>query len=290
MLWMPTTGLHIIEPDVARELLEKCNIHNRRLDINKAGAIARDIRAGRYHVTGETIKFTKRVRLLDGQHRLKAVDIAGMPIMTYVVAGLEDTPEVFLNIDRGTPKQVGFLLNATGRTNGNQLSSTAGALLCYEMGAVGAAWRKPTINEREETIDRYGEEAILEGIRAAKRCNINHLTPLSALYVLGTLADRNLKTRHTETFFAELDGTAATLAGQPAFALRNQFLTAAMQRKTMRPDVELAFAIKTWNLHARGLPCRALRWRTKSAPNEALPGLIGLGTGRAHYPELDGDE
>lgn len=275
MQWMPTTGLHIITPEIAAEILAKCNIANRNIDPARVAAYASDIRNNDFSVNGETLKFSKRMRLMDGQHRLKAVVMSQMPIMSYVIADLEDTKEVFMTIDGGKPKSPGFHLKASGRANPTQLSATVASLRSYELGATGTAWRRPTTRERDRLVDKYGEQNIIDGIRAAQRCRINHRTALSALYVLGKIADANLRTNSTESFFAELDGTAATLAGQPAFALRNLYLNATFQRRTLTPVAELALAVKAWNLHARGMSCHHLRWRTKQSPDEPMPNLIG---------------
>jgi hypothetical protein len=76
---------------------------------------AREIAAGRWKPNGETIKFTMDGVLLDGQHRLAAVALAGVGIETTVVWGLD--PDCFDTIDSGRPRSAADMLAIQGIPN-----------------------------------------------------------------------------------------------------------------------------------------------------------------------------
>lgn len=67
-----------VTPEMAKSLLERNGV-NRRLS-SQANSIARDILAGNYQLNGECIKIYADGTLADGQHRLNAVIIAGIPV------------------------------------------------------------------------------------------------------------------------------------------------------------------------------------------------------------------
>ena len=74
-------------------------------------------------MTGDPIKFSSDGRLLDGQHRLEACEIAGLPISTHVVFGVD--PGAFTTIDTGRSRSASDALAIEGVRNYQEV---AGAL------------------------------------------------------------------------------------------------------------------------------------------------------------------
>ena len=90
------TKIVSISPEYASQLLE-CNTHNRPLNINRAKKIADAILRGEWQLNGDAIRLSKSGVLLDGQHRLKAIDISGVQVQSILITGLDD--DVFNTID-----------------------------------------------------------------------------------------------------------------------------------------------------------------------------------------------
>lgn len=89
-----------ITPQLARQWLgENATEFQRRASEKKvndyADAMARDC----WTVTGDSIKFDNKDRLIDGQHRLRAVIQSGCSIRTIVIRGCQ--PVVMASLDRG---------------------------------------------------------------------------------------------------------------------------------------------------------------------------------------------
>lgn len=75
--------------------------------------MAKTIASENYELTGDTIKFAKGSgRLLDGQHRLKACEKQGSPIITHMVFGLEE--DIFDVLDQGKRRSAADVLGLCG--------------------------------------------------------------------------------------------------------------------------------------------------------------------------------
>src|SRR5438105_4834244 len=65
-----------VTPELARQWLES-NEDNRRLSDEWVRKLARDMVNDEFPNVGETLKFDEKGRLIDGQHRLRAVVLSG---------------------------------------------------------------------------------------------------------------------------------------------------------------------------------------------------------------------
>lgn len=98
-----------VTPDMANEWLKK-NEGNRPLRLHRAAFLARAIESGHWKLTHQAVAFTKRGRLLDGQHRLRAVILANRAVKMAVAY---DVPEdAFAVMDAGLPRSMAERLHA----------------------------------------------------------------------------------------------------------------------------------------------------------------------------------
>ena len=87
---MITAKIETITPDIAREYLTHNTDNYRPYSRQKASAYAMDIKNGNWQLNGEAITFRNNGVLANGQHRLNAVIMAGLPITSLVVYGVDD--------------------------------------------------------------------------------------------------------------------------------------------------------------------------------------------------------
>jgi hypothetical protein len=111
-----TYKMTAITPELAAAWLENRNTHNRPLRDYRIAELARDMSAGRWHDTGEPIKFDYNDALLDGQHRLGAIVASGVTIEMLVIWGLQ--PETQDYMDIGLKRSVADSLRDAGRRGG----------------------------------------------------------------------------------------------------------------------------------------------------------------------------
>jgi len=101
---LPTCRFELITPSDALQILETQNIKNRRLKIWRCESLAAAMRRGEWVTTHQGISFTKSGRLLDGQHRLRAVVLSKISVWMLVVRGLSD--DAFKVIDVGSKRSI----------------------------------------------------------------------------------------------------------------------------------------------------------------------------------------
>lgn len=94
---MISTRYELITPDIARHYLTM-NTSNRPIRPSTVKSLSKAIERGEWIVTHQGIAFSKNGRLLDGQHRLKAIVEANIPVVMAVTNGLDD--ESFMVVDR----------------------------------------------------------------------------------------------------------------------------------------------------------------------------------------------
>lgn len=86
-----------VTPEMAKAWLEK-NQSNRPIRTRVVDALVRDIQNGNFRLTHQGIAFDEDGNLLDGQHRLTAVALSGVPTMMTVTHGLRAEDMQFIDI------------------------------------------------------------------------------------------------------------------------------------------------------------------------------------------------
>ena len=104
-----------VPPSIADYLSQKYNLDNRPTKPVKIGQYAKAMAGGEWRLTGDTIKFSDRGILRDGQNRLLACVEAGVPFQTHIVFGIDDS---FFNVmDQGKNRDGADLLAIAGVKN-----------------------------------------------------------------------------------------------------------------------------------------------------------------------------
>ena len=101
-----------ITPTDAARILAENNLNNRKINQANVRKYADDMLLGKFELNGDTIRFYADGTLADGQHRLMACVLSGVPFKTYVVKGLEK--KVLPTIDCGKPRNMVETLNMIG--------------------------------------------------------------------------------------------------------------------------------------------------------------------------------
>lgn len=119
----------VVTPEIARELLDK-NTNNRKLSRRRVDSLVKIMQRGEWQYNGDTIRISKTGRLLDGQHRLSAIERSGIPQKYIIVDGLDD--ESFTTIDIGSARNASQMLGIAGAKNTTALAAAAKMHLMLE--------------------------------------------------------------------------------------------------------------------------------------------------------------
>src|SRR5690606_8318649 len=102
--------------------------NNRHISQRTVEKYAAAMKAGQWVLNGESIKFDKDAKLIDGQHRLWACIESDVPFKTMVVY---DAPtDAFMTIDSGRTRNAGDALAIAGFSEANEKRTAATARWC----------------------------------------------------------------------------------------------------------------------------------------------------------------
>lgn len=115
-----SASIENITPETAREYLQS-NHRNRSLNERALTSLAQDMRNGDWKLTGEAIKFDTNNHLIDGQHRLIAIERTGISVPILVIRGID--PDTQLVMDTGVRRTGAHALEITGTAKDATLRS-----------------------------------------------------------------------------------------------------------------------------------------------------------------------
>ena len=250
-----------ITPEMAVQLLGK-NTKNRAINETTVEVYARAIKRGEWKTNGEAIKIARDKRLLDGQHRLRAVILADMPITTYIIEDLED--DAFDTIDIGRTRNASDVLSIAGETNVRALAAAARAVILLHKQDVR---KRVTPSQCAQVIADMPELRFWVQ-RYIALPKLRHLIPTSIAAVAALFA-RVHGTACVEEFLEQVNDGAGLEPGSPALVLRERFIDRP-RGHAFYPEMVMAFCIKALNAHISGKKLGLLRM----SANESFPEII----------------
>ncbi len=105
----------VIMPEEAKFILENCNNNNRPLKENKARYFANLMTAGMFGANSGSITFDQYGNLADGQHRIFASYLSGVPLECTILRDFPASAKV--NIDQGTLRSTNDAMHIMGHNN-----------------------------------------------------------------------------------------------------------------------------------------------------------------------------
>lgn len=237
---------------LAKKLLASNAENNRNMRQGKVDQYVRDMLAGHWPITGETVKVDTNGVLIDGQHRLTAVlqaaklraDIGVPMLVAYNV-----DPAVMPVLDTGIPRGLHDLVRVQiGAAQSNLVAAVVRRVLQWEQGNyVGASGRNGGVPTHTEALARLEKD--VEGFvaAAARGRDIQQLrlapgAPSGTAFYLF----RQIDAEQAHTFFDHLV-TGENLTGS-ILTLRNRFIRA----DRLRAHEYIALYVRTWNAWREG--------------------------------------
>ena len=253
------TDIVSISPEYATQLLER-NTHNRVLNINRAKKISNAILRGEWQLNGDAIRLSRSGVLLDGQHRLKAIEMAGVEVKSILITGLDD--EVFNTIDTNArPRSASDILHLNGSLNAVNLASAAKLYFNWCASNKTSVYlgndKSPTPTQIFDLVKQNPElgDWVRKSRSAQKMCGPS---VIAFCFYVFSLHD---KTKANE-FFDRLVTGAGLSQNDPALKLREFLFEAKASRNSFMPHVLAAYIFKAFKMYLLGAEVKMLRVRT----------------------------
>jgi hypothetical protein len=262
-----TCAVRTIVPSMARELLT-LNTTNRQMMDARCRFLAKQMTEGKFRFNGDAIRFGGG-KLLDGQHRLQACLLAGVPFKTLVVVDLDES-DCYDTIDGARRRSFADRLHVAGEANVGRLSSIVSAHLQLRSENFVARGER-SARELMDWLATYPglRDAVswYNGKETAFRqlgCGRAYIAAL--WYEFGT-RDAALR----DEFFEALETGVGLAENGPILALRNRLVANAASRTKLTTRDLVALWIKAWNYHRAGSSCGVLRWTREGRAAEPFP-------------------
>lgn len=247
-----------VTPDMAREFLGH-NVKNRPLKPRKIADYARDMAAGRWFMTGESIKFDIHGNMLDGQNRCHAVIRADVTVEMMVTRNLQ--PEAQLHMDAGGKRTNGDQLQLAGFTYSGTIATIAAAWTGWQNGLwknAGAQAAAPSLTHSESLQFARDHPEVEGAAKLAKQ--VTKVLRLPAGVVGATfMITSEIDPQAAATFFDQIANLETTGYGDPIATLLKTVQQSSSNTRGFRQGEAFYLLIRTWNAWHKGERLMALR-------------------------------
>lgn len=257
-----------ITPALAKDWILN-NVRNRHLREDLVRHYAGAIRRGEWTENGEAIKFDPDDNLLDGQHRLMAVCLAGIPITSLVIWGVPATAQDTLDI--GAKRTLADVLELRKEPHPITLAAALSLLWQLEGDHVDFSGKRQIRPSNQQALTLLAKHPNLRGSlkvgEAVRRRTPLHPSIAAALHYQFSQIDET----DAKDFFEKLQSGAHLNEDDPVLVLR-QTLMRLQQREVRYSRIRLtALVIKAWNRYRDGEPLKQLKWGGGAGGTEAFP-------------------
>lgn len=264
----PTTRVELITPEMAEKYLDR-NTHNRTLRQARIDNLVAAIQRGEWIMNGDAIRFDKDGTLADGQHRLWAIALSGVPCESVVIEGLD--VEAQSTMDTGARRNLKDTLQLAGHGSAANLAAALNYLWKMENGKVREMQAKPTIAQAmkllEENPTLPDSMKVASQYKARFRGSYGMVTALHYTFA-------SIESEDAEEFFDKLIGGVALEEKNPIYVLRswleklNQGQYGGQRNSII---ITHAMIVKAWNFWRDGEQVQRISWKASGLKAEPLP-------------------
>jgi len=265
-----------VTPELAAAWLD-LNVGNRTPSKAKIHRFAVAMRAGRWTLNGETVKFSISGRLLDGQSRLMAIVEAKVPIVLEVRGGLPDLSQQSMDI--GQARQTSHAIEMMGGSCPFETAAALKIVWLWERDRLsGNKFRESCVLENFEVpalVNRHEALALSIGWALPKKKAIARFLTLSEAIAFHYLFGQADQTKRG-TFFEGLLTGVDLKRDDPLYCLRERLAEDRSAEAHSSPIWRRALLIKAWALHFANQKCHSLEFVRKADGGEPFPEIAGL--------------
>ena len=252
-----------ITPSDAAAMLSR-NSRNRSLRPLYAAALARDMVAGRWVFTGDPIRLFEDGEVADGQHRLRAVVMCGIPQTFAVVSGVSE--DAMQAIDSGRKRSGSDRLALAGVKNAKRIAPTLNLMAVLAQGAYSASLTGP---EMFAAMAMHPD--VTASVEATHNVGLGCENIIAALHYAGTFAGHEAQAdAMLSVFSAQANPTS------PFHVARERIIKLRDGRRRQHRDEMVAIICSAFAAAVAGREVS----RLQPGPYRRSPGIHGW---RAHH-------
>lgn len=250
----------LLTPEIAAKLLAS-NDSNRPCNQAHVNRLSEEMKSGRWRFNGDTICWNG-ARLIDGQHRCKAVLKSGVSIRAILVTGLDS--DVFDTKDTGKKRTPADIM----AINGEKHYSTLGAALSV-VNSINSGFQRQKMPNSclVQMLELYPD--LRESVDWCRKKGNKNLLVYSVMCGLHCVFARKSSRIAADMFFGLLIDGIGLEKGDPIYALRERLISNISSKAKIPAAYAAAITIKSFNHWRAGTPIKYLRW-SKDA-GEAFP-------------------
>lgn len=263
-----------VTPEMAQRWLETMG-PNRRLNEANVERLEMDMSKGNWFDNGDPIRFDRKGRLRDGQHRLQALVRASKTLSFHVIRNLDE--KALQIVDTGKQRSFGDTLamregpNAVGATLARKIAATAKMVWHYDHGSILSSGQAVSHSELELTLRKHRDlPSAVEAVAAGT------VQPHALLAFVYTLA-AEIAPRKARQWLTQVQEGENLRKGMPAYELRTILIgqRGSGAKQQLRGPFLAALIVQSFNAFNRGDRTTVLEWRrTKKTADEPFP-VIG---------------
>ncbi|MFF1820371.1 hypothetical protein ACFVWG_23905 [Kribbella sp. NPDC058245] len=244
-----TAEVRTISPSEAALMLKR-HVNNRPLKDRIVAAYARDMKKGRWQLTGEAIKFNTRGELDDGRHRLKALIRADVPVKLLVVCGVP--PQAQAVMDSGVKRSANDQVAMAGIKNASILTAAA-RLALSEPGAgyVTDEQRLTTPTNSEIVSFLEGQPTIHRAAEVA-RSYYPAIDGQPSVLCIAWLRMSQIDAEDCALFFHSVANMTTDGPGDPRLALARRLQNLRREGTRRNGPMLLGLVYRAWNAWRKG--------------------------------------
>lgn len=264
-------GLARVTPELAEDFLRRNIRGNRELNEWFIDQLVRLINGGAFADNGDTIRFSSKGDLLDGQHRLLACVAAGKVLWLYVRLDLDES--AFATIDTGNKRQAHHHLARNGAPWPQALQAAIRlALTDREGGSILNTRYQPS---HQEILDFADENPAMLEITAAvqgdRRLRVLLRSAGGTIFLAWRV--RQIDEVRGKAFIEALSSGSNLGEDSPILKARSILTLDPSYAKRRSPIHLMAICVKAWNAVITGKHPQRLVWGKMDAsfPKFAVP-------------------
>ncbi|WP_408952058.1 hypothetical protein [Lysobacter sp. Hz 25] len=259
-----------IAPETAQLWLER-NDTNRPMRKSAVAQYASELRCGLWKRSGQTIKFSRTGRLLDGQHRLAAIVSSGVTADWDVTFGIADSAFDVIDTGRVRTGTDVLVIEGVSPREARIAASALPMILNHEMGRAPHSTHRYT---NQLMLNYWLDQPQLAKSTRFVATLPRQLVPITyakALFLHWVLwrKDPAVATQ----FLTQLFTGESLSRTSPVFQLRLKFLDDRMEGRAFDAGTQLHACIKAWNALRSGKSLKSHR-SLFPQPNEPFPEIL----------------